>query len=184
MSNETPTINKGGRPRKPGGKSVNLVVNMSPDRKRDVEEAARNLGISASEYIRLKVFDDVQTRFEERNRTGTGNQFSGSTFPESWDEFYRVTTARFLELSARAWREKDDLRKRQAEQLLQFAATEMKEDDAELMVLRFQVDMQILEAQHLDQFYQVSRTAREHSSHLQTETETWKKVKEELKDYL
>ena len=164
MGDETP--NKGGRPSKHGPTSTNLTISMSAGRKRDIEEAAKSYGMSASEYVRFKVFDDIQTRFEERNRTGIGELLSGSTFPESWDEFYRLTTARFLELSARVWREKDDLRKRQAEQLLQLAPSEMKVDDAELMVLQFQVDMQILEVQHLDQFYRVSRTAREHSNYL------------------
>jgi hypothetical protein len=165
MGNKEP--NKGGRPSKHGPTSTNLTISMSAGRKRDIEEAAAKYGMSASEYVRFKVFDDIQTRFEERNRTGVGDQLSGSTFPETWDEFYRLTTARFLELSARAPREKDNLRKRQAEQLLQLVSSEMKVDNAELIVLRFQVDMQILEAQHLDQFYQVSRTAREHSRHLE-----------------
>jgi hypothetical protein len=166
---------------------VNLVISMSPSRKRDVEDAAKSYGISASEYVRFKVFDDIQSRYEERNRTGIGDQLSGATFPETWDEFFRLTALRFLELSTRAWRERDDLRKRQAEQLLQLAPSKMKEDDAVQVVLRFQVDMQILEAKHLDQFMRVSSTAREHLRHLQAptteNTELWGRIKEALKDY-
>jgi hypothetical protein len=176
MSNETPTVNKGERPRKPGGKSVNLVVNMSPDRKRDVEKAARNLGISASEYIRLKVFDDIQTRFEERNRTGIGNQFSSSTFPETWDEFYRLTTARFLELASRTWRERDDLRKRQTERLIQASKEGLNEESAKWLLVDSQIETEHLNQEHLKQFLEVSSTAREHAHRLANQhiPQVWK----------
>lgn len=145
---------------------------MSPNRKHDIELAAATFGMSASEFIRFKVFDDIQTRYEERNRTGSGSQLSGSTFPETWDEFYKLTTARFLELLKRAIEEITFLRTEQAQILLE--ARDLSLQDAQDLILRFQIDMKTLESEILDRFIQISGTAHAHTSYLQEKAEAEK----------
>ena len=82
--------NKGGRPRQLPAVQVNIT--MSADLKRQLEEVAAQQVLTVSEYVRLRIFGNTETRTASPQFWDTGQHPEFK--PKSLDELHRLRSIR------------------------------------------------------------------------------------------